>query len=259
MSMSSTVSAPTDAVTAAPPDPRRWLALAIIAIAQLMIVVDASIVNIALPSAQRDLHISLANRQWVVTAYTLAFGGLLLLGGRIADYVGRKRIFVIGLIGFAVASAIGGLAQDQAMLFGSRAVQGAFAAIMAPAALSLLTVTFTDPTERARAFGVFGAIAGGGAAIGLIAGGVLVQFASWRWCLLVNVPIGVFTAVAAYRVLHESKAEGEARYDIPGAVTVTLGLVSLVYGTTKAATDGWSSTTTIAFLIAAVVFLAAFV
>jgi EmrB/QacA subfamily drug resistance transporter len=255
----STISAPSEAATAAPPDPRRWLALGIIAIAQLMIVVDASIVNIALPSAQRDLHISLANRQWVVTAYTLAFGGLLLLGGRIADYVGRKRTFVIGLLGFAVASAIGGLAQDQAMLFVSRAVQGGFAAIMAPAALSLLTVTFTDAKERAKAFGVFGAIAGGGAAIGLIAGGVLVQWASWRWCLLVNVPIGVLTAVAAYRVLHESKAVGEARYDIPGAVTVTLGLVALVYGTTKAATDGWSSTTTIGFLIAAVVLLAAFV
>jgi EmrB/QacA subfamily drug resistance transporter len=240
-------------------DPRRWLALSIIAIAQLMIVVDASIVNIALPEAQRDLHISLANRQWVVTAYTLAFGGLLLLGGRIADYVGRKRIFVIGLFGFAAASAIGGLAQDQVMLFASRAVQGAFAAIMAPAALSLLTVTFTDARERAKAFGVFGAIAGGGVAIGLIAGGVLVEYASWRWCLLVNVPIGVATAVAALRVLHESKAEGEARYDIPGAITVTLGLVSLVYGTTKAASDGWGSSTTLIYLAAAVVLLAAFV
>jgi EmrB/QacA subfamily drug resistance transporter len=240
-------------------DPRRWLALSIIAIAQLMIVVDSSIVNIALPQAQRDLHISLANRQWVVTAYTLAFGGLLLLGGRIADYVGRKRIFVIGLIGFATASAIGGLSQDQAMLFASRAVQGGFAAIMAPAALSLLTVTFTDPRERAKAFGVFGAIAGGGVAIGLIAGGVLVEYASWRWCLLVNVPIGLLTAVAAFRVLHESKAEGEARYDIPGAITVTLGLVSLVYGTTKAASDGWGSSTTLIYLAAAVILLVSFV
>jgi EmrB/QacA subfamily drug resistance transporter len=257
--MSSTVSAPTDTVTAAPPDPRRWLALTIVAIAQLMIVVDSSIVNIALPSAQRALGISNDNRQWVVTAYTLAFGGLLLLGGRIADYVGRKRIFIIGLIGFAIASAIGGLAQDQAMLFGSRAIQGAFAAIMAPAALSLLTVTFTDPKERAKAFGVFGGIAGGGVAIGLIAGGVLVEYASWRWCLLVNVPIGLITALAAYRVLHESKADGEARYDIPGAITVTLGLVSLVYGTTKAASDGWGSFGTLVFLAIAVVLLVAFV
>jgi EmrB/QacA subfamily drug resistance transporter len=224
-----------------------------------MIVVDGSIVNIALPSAQKALHISNADRQWVITAYTLAFGGLLLLGGRIADYVGRKRMFIIGLIGFAVASAIGGLAQDSAMLFGARALQGAFAAVMAPAALSLLTVTFTDPAERAKAFGVYGGIAGGGLAIGLILGGVLTEFASWRWCLLVNVPIGAITAVAAFRVVHESKAEGGHHYDIPGAVTITAGLVALVYGMTEADTDGWASVTTIAFLVAAAVILVAFV
>jgi EmrB/QacA subfamily drug resistance transporter len=195
----------------------------------------------------------------VITAYTLAFGGLLLLGGRIADYVGRKRMFIIGLIGFAVASAIGGLAQDSAMLFGARALQGAFAAVMAPAALSLLTVTFTDPAERAKAFGVYGGIAGGGLAIGLILGGVLTEFASWRWCLLVNVPIGAITAVAAFRVVHESKAEGGHHYDIPGAVTITAGLVALVYGMTEADTDGWASVTTIAFLVAAAVILVAFV
>jgi EmrB/QacA subfamily drug resistance transporter len=243
----------------APPDPRRWLALAIIAVAQLMIVVDGSIVNIALPSAQKALHISNADRQWVVTAYTLAFGGLLLLGGRIADYVGRKRMFIIGLIGFAGASAIGGLAVDSAMLFGARALQGGFAAVMAPAALSLLTVTFTDPGERAKAFGVYGAIAGGGLAIGLILGGVLTEFASWRWCLLVNVPIGAITALAAFRVVHESRAEGEHHYDIPGAVTITAGLVALVYGMTEADTDGWASVTTIGFLVAAAVLLVAFV
>ena len=173
------------------PDPRRWLVLAVLAAAQLMIVLDASIVNIALPSAQEDLGITNANRQWVVTAYTLAFGGLLLLGGRIADYTGRKRTFIIGLLGFAGASALGGLAPNQELLFAARALQGAFAALMAPAALSLVTVTFTDPKERAKAFGVFGALAGGGAAIGLIVGGVLTEYASWRWCLGVNMPVAL--------------------------------------------------------------------
>ncbi len=249
-----------DHVTAPPgPDPKRWLALVVIAISQLMIVLDASIVNIALPSAQRALHISNADRQWVVTAYTLAFGGLLLLGGRISDYVGRKRVFVIGLLGFAASSALGGLAPDAALLFGARALQGAFAALMAPAALSLLTVTFTEPRERARAFGVYGGIAGGGAAIGLVLGGLLTQYASWRWCLLVNVPVALVAALAASRVVRESRAEGRAHYDIPGAVTVTLGLVALVYGFTKAETDGWASSTTITLLAAAVALLAAFV
>ena len=172
-------------------DPKRFRALAIIAVAQLMVVLDASVVIIALPSAQRALHISAANRQWMLTAYTLSFAGLLLLGGRIADYFGRKRMFVISLIGFAGASALGGLAQNSAMLFGARALQGAFAAVMAPAALSLLTVAFTEPKERARAFAVYGGIAGAGAAIGLILGGVLTEFASWRWTLLINVPIAI--------------------------------------------------------------------
>src|SRR3954452_16744367 len=200
-------------------DPRRWLALGVIAIAQLMVVLDASIVNIALPSAQDALGISDANRQWVVTAYALAFGGLLLLGGRIADFIGRKRAFIIGLAGFGVASAIGGLAQNPAELFGARALQGAFAALMAPAALSLITVTFTEPVERAKAFGVYGGVSGGGAAIGLILGGVLTEYSSWRWCSLVNVPIALITAAAAVRNVRESKASGDARYDLPGAIT----------------------------------------
>ena len=187
----------TDPQPAAGPDPRRWWSLAVIAIAQLMIVLDASVVIVALPSAQHALHISVANRQWVLSAYTLAFGSLLLLGGRIADHVGRRRMFVIGLIGFGAASALGGLAQDQAMLFGARAIQGAFAAMMAPASLSLLTVTFTEARERAQAFGVYGAVAGGGAAIGLVLGGMLTQFASWRWTLLINVPIAIAAAFAA--------------------------------------------------------------
>lgn len=242
------------------PDPRRWLMLAVLATAQLMIVLDASIVNIALPSAQQELGISDADRQWVVTAYTLAFGGLLLLGGRIADYTGRKRTFIIGLLGFAGASALGGLTPNQELLYAARALQGGFAALMAPAALSLITVTFTAPKERARAFGVFGAIAGGGAAIGLVLGGALTEYANWRWCLGVNVPIAIGTALAALPLVHESKAHGDTRYDVPGAVLATLGLVSLVYGFTQAAKVGvgWTAGSTLSFLVAAGALLGAF-
>ncbi len=250
-------------------DPKRWVALGVIAVAQLMIILDASIVNIALPSAQTDLGISDADRQWVVTAYTLAFGGLLLLGGRIADYMGRKRTFIVGLLGFAGASALGGIASTAGLLFAARALQGAFAALLAPAALSLIAVMFTLPKERARAFGVFGAISGGGAAIGLIVGGVLTEYASWRWCLGVNVPIALGAALAAVPIVRESRAAGDTRYDIPGAVLATLGLVSLVYGFTEAAklkdpgrsTDvlGWTAGSTLFFLIAAAVLLVAFI
>ena len=240
-------------------DPKRFRALAIIAVAQLMVVLDASVVIIALPSAQRALHISTANRQWMLTAYTLSFAGLLLLGGRIADYFGRKRMFVISLIGFAGASALGGLAQNSAMLFGARALQGAFAAVMAPAALSLLTVAFTEPKERARAFAVYGGIAGGGAAIGLILGGFLTEFASWRWTLLINVPIAIVAAVAAFRYVTESRASSNHGYDLPGAVTVTGGLLALVYGFTKAGTDGWGASTTVMLFAVAAVLLVAFV
>jgi EmrB/QacA subfamily drug resistance transporter len=242
------------------PDPRRWSILAIVVIVQLMVVLDASIVTIALPSIQRALHISVANRQWAITAYTLAFGGLLLLGGRIADFWGRQRIFILGLIGFAAASALGGSAVDQAMLFGSRALQGAFAALMAPAALSILTTTFQhDAGERAKAFGAYGAVSGAGAAIGALAGGVLTEYASWRWCLLINVPIALLAAAAALRVIGESRVTGKSRYDIPGALLSTAGLVSLVYGFTKAVTDGWSSPTTLTLLAVGLFLLAAFV
>ena len=243
----------------------------VLAAAQLMIILDASIVNIALPSAQADLDISNADRQWMVTAYTLAFGALLLLGGRIADYTGRKRTFVIGLLGFAGASAIGGLAPNQELLFAARALQGAFAALMAPASLSIVTVTFTEPKERARAFGVFGALAGGGAAIGLIVGGVLTEYASWRWCLGVNVPVALIVAAAAIPLVRESKAHGDTRYDVPGVLLATAGLFSLVYGFTEAAraknpddpsstaVQGWGDPRTLSFLVAAVVLLAGFV
>ena len=253
-------SAPAATVLGTGPDPKRWGILAVVVVAQLMIVLDASIVTIALPSAQHALHISTANRQWVITAYTLAFGGLLLLGGRIADFSGRKRMFVVGLLGFAAASALGGLAVNEAMLFSARALQGAFAALMAPAALSILTITFEhDAKERAKAFGAYGAVSGAGGAIGVLLGGVLTQYVSWRWCLLVNVPIAVLATIGAVAVVHESRAEGSTRYDVPGALLSTIGLVSLVYGFTKAASDGWGSSTTIILLVVAAVFLVAFV
>jgi EmrB/QacA subfamily drug resistance transporter len=242
------------------PDPRRWSILAVVVVAQLMIVLDASIVTIALPSAQRALDISTANRQWVVTAYTLAFGGLLLLGGRIADFFGRKRMFVIGLVGFAAASAVGGAAANASMLFAARALQGGFAAMMAPAALSVLAITFAhDGTERAKAFAAYGAVSGAGGAVGVLLGGALTQYASWRWCLLVNVPIALGAAIGAVLVVRESTAEGRTRYDVPGALLCTLGLVSLVYGFTQAQTDGWSATPTRTLLLTGTVLLVAFV
>ena len=238
---------------------RRWLALSIIAIAQLMAALDATIVSIALPWAQRALGASDAERQWVITAYTLAFAGLLLAGGRIADAVGRKRAFLIGLTGFALASAVGGSATNFGMLLAARAAQGAFAALLAPTALSLLAVTFTEPRERARAFALYGAIAGSGAAIGLLLGGVLTQYLNWRWCLYVNVPIAVAAAVAGWRVLSPSRPAGAQRLDIPGALLATGTLAALVYGCTRAVTDGWRSTTVVAALGASLVLMIAFV
>jgi EmrB/QacA subfamily drug resistance transporter len=237
----------------------RWLALAVIGIAQLMIILDASVVNIALPHAQAALGISNADRQWVLTAYTLAFGGLLLLGGRVADYFGRKRTFIVGLFGFAGASALGGAAQSAAWLFGARALQGMFAAVLAPAVLSLITTTFTETHERAKAFAVYGAISGTGAAIGLIVGGALTQYASWRWTLFINVPIAIVVAIAALPLLRESRAEGNRTYDIPGAVIATSGLVSLVYGFTNASTHSWGAPLTVGLIVLSVALLAAFV
>lgn len=240
-------------------DPTRWRTLFVVAVAQLMIVLDSSIMNIAIPSAKIDLGISDANQQWVITAYTLAFGSLLLLGGRIGDYMGRKKIFLVGLIGFAAASALGGIASTQGLLFASRALQGVFAALLAPTALAIISVTFTVPQERAKAFGVIGAISGGGAAIGLIMGGTLTEYASWRWCLGVNVPIAVVAAIFAIKFVHESKAQGKNTYDIPGVLTATSGLFALTYGFNQAATKGWSNSTTVSFFVAAIVLLTAFV
>ncbi|MGX6606660.1 MFS transporter [Micromonosporaceae bacterium Da 78-11] len=243
------------------PHPRRWVALSVIAIAQLMVVLDATIVNIALPSAQTALDISDADRQWVVTAYTLAFGGLLLLGGRIADYWGRKRTFLVGAIGFAAASGLGGIAWNGETLFAARALQGAFGALLAPASLALLTVLFTDARERAKAFAVYGAIAGGGSAVGLLLGGVLTEYANWRWCLLVNIPIALIALALAIPLVPESKAHGDTTYDLPGAVVVTLGLASLVYGFTEAAKpeEGWGSPSTLGFILVGVLLLVIFV
>ncbi len=241
-------------------DPRRWKGLIFIALAQLMVVLDATIVNIALPSAQESLHISEGNKQWVITAYALAFGGLLLFGGRLADLWGRRQTFIIGLLGFAAASAIGGAAVNTGMLLGARALQGVFGALLAPAALSLLAVTFTDPKERAKAFGVFGAIARGGGAVGLILGGVLTEYMDWRWTFYVNIPFAAVAVAGAILVISEpSDSRNPSKLDIPGVVLATTGLVSLVYGFTRAEEDGWTAGATIGLFIAAVVLLAAFV
>ena len=242
---------------------KRWT-LAVIAACQLLVVLSASIVNIALPQAQRALGIADADRAWVVTAYTLGIGGLLLLGGRIADDVGRRRVLVIGLVGFATASALGGAAINTAMLLAARGAQGVFAALVMPAALSLLAVTFTERGERAVAFSVYGAMSGGGGAIGLVVGGVLTEYTSWRWCLLLNVPLALATAAVAAVKVSESKAPkskvgGSGHYDIPGAATVAVGLTALVYALSTAAKHGWGSVTTLGLLAAAVLLLVAFV
>jgi EmrB/QacA subfamily drug resistance transporter len=239
---------------------RRWLILALIGLAQLMVVLDATIVNIALPSAQTDLGFSNDSRQWIVTAYALSFGSLLLLGGRVGDLVGRKRVFVIGLAGFAVASALGGLAQSFGVLVVARALQGGFAALLAPAALSLLTTTFTIPSERNKAFGVFGIIAGSGAAAGLILGGALTEYLNWRWCMYVNLILAVPAAIAALRLLGAETAPAERpRIDIPGAITASAGLFAMVYGFSNAETHGWGAPLTMVALTASVALLAAFI
>jgi EmrB/QacA subfamily drug resistance transporter len=248
-----------DRAHATAPDPRRWTALALIAVAQLMIALDATIVSIALPSAQAALGATDANRQWVITAYTLAFGGLLLLGGRLADHLGRKRAFLGGLIGFAAASVIGGDAPNFAVLVAARALQGAFAAVLAPTALSLLAVSFTRPRERATAFAVYGSIAGSGAAVGLLLGGALTQYLDWRWCLFVNVPIALAAAIAGWIVLSDAPSHGRPRFDIPGVILATAGVVSLVFACSQAVSDGWSSPTVVVLLCASGVLLVFFV
>ena len=227
-------------------------------LAQLMVVLDGTIVNIALPAAQLDLGLSDSDRSWVVTIYALAFGSLLLLGGRVADFWGRKRSFILGMVGFAVASAIGGFATSGEMLLLARGMQGVFAALLAPSALALLSVTFPSGPNRTKAFAVFGTIAGSGAAVGLVLGGVLTEYLTWHWCLLVNVPIAVVAVVAAIPLVTESRAEGKNRYDVPGALLVTAGLGSIVYGFSRAE-EGWGRLDTIGFLVAGVLLMIAFV
>jgi MFS family permease len=231
---------------------RRWLILGVIGIAQLMVVLDATIVNIALPSAQRDLGFSDDLRQWIVTAYALAFGSLLLLGGRLGDLFGRKYTFIGGLVGFAVASAIGGAAGSFGVLVAARALQGLFGAVLAPSALALLTVTFSDPAERGKAFGIFGAIAGGGAAIGLLLGGILTEVLSWRWCLYVNLLFALPTAVIAVRLLHNQADPQRPPIDVLGTLTATAGLFALVYGFSNSEMESWGHPVTIIMLVAAV-------
>ncbi|WP_406011062.1 MFS transporter [Streptomyces sp. NBC_00637] len=237
---------------------RRWWILAVIGVAQLMVVLDATIVNIALPSAQKDLGFSDGDRQWVVTAYALAFGSLLLLGGRIADLFGRKMTFLVGLVGFAGASALGGAASSFEMLIVARAAQGLFGALLAPAALSLLTTTFTDAKERAKAFGVYGAIAGAGGAIGLLLGGVLTEYLDWRWTLYVNLAFAGVAFVGGALLLQRARRDKSVTIDIPGAVLVSGGLFCLVYGLSNAESHDWDSSATWGFLLAGAVLLAAF-
>lgn len=255
--MTGTVTAPPLSTEA--PTRAHWWILVVIAGAQLMVVLDSTIMIIALPSAQRSLGFSNADRQWVVTAYTLGFGGLLLLGGRIADLIGPKRTLVIGVIGFALASAIGGASQDTTMLIGARALQGSFGALLAPSVLSLLATTFTDPRERGRAFGIYVAIAVGGAAFGLILGGFLTQYVDWRWCLYVNLPIAAVVAFGASTMIPKQSGQPGVRLDVPGAILGCSGLVALVYGLGEAATAGWSSPRVIGPFVASLVLLTVFV
>jgi EmrB/QacA subfamily drug resistance transporter len=238
---------------------RRWWILAVVGVAQVMVVLDTTVVNIALPSAQRALHFSNGDRQWVVTGYALAFGSLLPLGGRLGDMFGRKRTFLVGLVGFAGVSAVGGLAKSFGWLVAARTAQGAFGALLAPSALAVLTTTFTASAERNRAFGIFGAIAGAGGALGLLLGGVLTQYLSWRWCLYVNVFLALPTAAGVSVLLRQSPIAAKPHLDIPGTLTVSAGLAALVYGFSHAQSSGWGSSLTIACLGGSVLLLAVFV
>ncbi len=243
--------------------PRRWIILAVLATAQLMVVLDATIVNIALPHAQAALHFSNVDRQWIVTGYSLAFGSLLLLGGRIADLFGRRRVFLIGIIGFAAASAFGGAAQNFSMLLTARVVQGAFGALLAPATLSLLTTTFRDPTERTKATGIYGAVAGGGASVGLLLGGVLTEYLDWRWVMYVNVLIAAFAFAGGVALLKQVAITERPKLDLVGTVLEAVGLFAVVYGFSNVAmspgSTGWTKPATLISLIGGVILLVVFV
>ncbi len=237
----------------------RWLILVIACLAQFMVVLDATIVNVALPSIQRGLHFSTANLAWVINAYTLVFGGFLMLGGRAADLLGRRRLFLAGVALFSLASLLNGLSSSSAMLIGGRGLQGLGGALVSPAALSIITTTFTEPGERTRALGVWSAIAASGTAVGLLLGGALTSLASWQWIFFVNVPVGFVAVLLALRFVPESRADlGHRSFDLTGAVTVTAGLVAIVFGIIKAQAWGWGSGRTLGVLLAGVVLLVAF-
>src|SRR3954462_1203804 len=235
-----------------------WVVLVLICLAQFMVVLDATIVNVALPSIQRDLNLTEGSLQWIVNAYTLVFGGFLLLGGRAGDPLRRKRLFLIGLVIFTGASLLDGLANSEGLLIGARSLQGLGAALISPAALSIIATTFAEGKERARALGVWAAIAIGGSAVGLILGGVLTQYFSWPWIFFVNVPVGIAAFFLSMRIVPESKDEHVHQgYDLAGAITVTGGLMVLVYGLVHSASHGWGSGQTIVSFIAAAVLLTA--
>jgi EmrB/QacA subfamily drug resistance transporter len=242
----------------AAPDSRRWLILVVIGIAQLMVVLDMTVMNLALPSAQRALGFSNVDRQWIVTAYSLSFGSLLLFSGRVADLIGRKVVFITGLIGFAAASAVGGASVSFTMLVTARACQGVFGAMLAPAALALLTTTFSDPKERGKAFGVYGAIAGAGGAVGLLLGGVLTEYLSWRWCLYINLFFAGLAVAGGAALLKRQPRQTEARLDIPGVLMVSGGVFCLVYGFSNAALHSWSAPSTWSYLVVGAALLVTF-
>src|ERR1700679_1505104 len=238
----------------------RWLILVIACLAQFMVVLDNTIVNVALPSVQRGLHFSPSNLQWIVNGYTLIFGGFLLLGGRMADLLGRRRLFVAGVILFSSASLLNGLSQTSGMLIVGRGLQGLGGALVSPAPLSIIMTTFQDRGERTKALGVWSAIAAGGAAFGLLLGGILTQLVSWRWNFFVNVPVGIATVALAFNYVPESRADlGHNRFDAAGATTVTAGLLAIVFGIVKAQTWGWGSGRTLGVLAVGVALVAVFV
>jgi EmrB/QacA subfamily drug resistance transporter len=240
-------------------EPNRWAVLALLGVAQLMVVLDGTIVNTALPSAQEALHFSTDSRQWIITAYALAFGSLLLLGGKLGDLFGRKWTFIAGLLGFSLTSALGGLADSFTVLVLARALQGAFAALLAPSALGLLTVTFAGTPDRSKAFGIFGAIAASGASVGLLLGGALTTALSWRWCLYVNPLIAMPTAICALRLLANQRNPRHARIDLPGTLLAASGLLALVYGFSNAAMHSWTAPATVIALIASPLLLTIFI
>jgi EmrB/QacA subfamily drug resistance transporter len=244
---------------AVPADRRRWLGLAVIVTAQFMVVLDVAIVNVALPTIKTDLHFSQESLQWVVTAYSIMFGGVLLLGGRMADLLGRRRLFMVGLALFSISSLLDGLAWSEASLITFRALQGLGAALLSPSALSILTTTFREGRERNLALGIWGAVSGSGGAAGVLLGGALTSSLSWSWIFFINVPVGVLAFAVAPRLLKDSRADGLRRFDVPGAASITGGLMLLVYAMTRATQHGWGAAETVSLLVAAAVLILGFV